>query len=60
MIAGGFIMGDTFPIADILTEHCVNWAIGGGFPVQNAGVNAYAKRLRDRSAVKAIRARDTA
>lgn len=59
MIAGEFVMGDTITLPDLLAVHCLNWAIGSGFPVENEAVNAYAKRLRDRPAFKAVRARDT-
>lgn len=60
MITGDFLMGDEITVPDILAVHCLNWAIGVGFPVENAAVNAYAKRLRARPAFKAVRARDTA
>lgn len=60
MIAGEFVMGDAFTLPDILAVHCLGWAIGAGFPVENDAVNAYAKRLRARAAFKAVRARDTA
>jgi glutathione S-transferase len=60
MIAGEFVMGDAFTLPDMLAVHCLGWAIGAGFPVENDAVNAYAKRLRARAAFKAVRARDTA
>ncbi|MEP4195044.1 MAG: glutathione S-transferase family protein [Aliishimia sp.] len=60
MIQGDFVMGDAITIPDILAVHCLNWAIGMNFPLENAGVNDYAKRLRSRAAFKAVRARDTA
>lgn len=60
MIAGEFVMGDNITVPDILAVHCLNWAIGAAVPVENAAVNAYAKRLRARPAFKAVRARDTA
>ncbi|THH36620.1 glutathione S-transferase family protein [Aliishimia ponticola] len=56
-IEGPFVMGDTFTIADILAVHCLNWAIGAKFPVENAAVNAYAKSLRAREAFKSVRAK---
>lgn len=55
-IAGEFVMGDQISIPDILAVHCLNWAIGAKFPVENDVVNAYAKRLRARDAFKAVRA----
>lgn len=55
-IAGEFVMGDRMTVPDILAVHCLNWAIGAKFPVENADVNAYAKRLRARDAFKAVRA----
>ena len=60
MIKGEFVMGDDITVPDILAVHCINWAIGAGFPVQNEPANAYAKRLRVRPAFKAVRARDVA
>lgn len=56
-IQGEFAMGDEITIPDILAVHCLNWAIGANFPIQNADVNAYSKRLRARDAFKAVRAR---
>ena len=55
-IEGEFVMGDHFTIPDILAVHCLNWAIGAKFPVENDTVNAYAKRMRSRAAFKAVRA----
>lgn len=55
-IAGEFVMGDQMTIADILAVHCLNWAIGAKFGFENDTVDAYAKRLRDRDAFKAVRA----
>ena len=60
MIKGPFLMGEAFTIADILAVHCLNWAIGVGFPVENDAVAAYGKRARARPAFRAVRARDTA
>ncbi len=59
MIAGEFVMGDALTLPDILAVHCLGWAIGAGFPVENDAVKAYAKRLRGRDAFKAVLARDT-
>ena len=49
---GPFLMGDRMTIADILCTHCLNWAHGAKFPVQNETMLAYAKALRDRDAFK--------
>jgi len=57
-IAGEFVMGDAITVPDILAVHCLNWAVGAKFPVENDAVNAYAKRLRARDAFKAVRALD--
>lgn len=54
-ISGEFVMGDRLTVPDILAVHCLNWAIGAKFPVQNEAVNDYAKRLRARDAFKAVR-----
>ena len=54
-IAGEFVMGDRITVSDILAVHCLNWAVGAKFPVENDVVNAYAKRLRARDAFKAVR-----
>ncbi len=54
-IQGDFVMGDTLTVPDILAVHCLNWAIGAKFPLENAAVNTYAKRLRDRPAFKRVR-----
>jgi glutathione S-transferase len=51
-----FLMGDRMTVPDILAVHCLNWAIGAKFPVENDAVNAYAKRLRSREAFKRVRA----
>lgn len=55
-IRGKFLMGDQMTIADILAVHCLNWAHSAKFDVSNPDVKAYAKRLRDREAFKAVRA----
>lgn len=60
MITGDFLMGDTITVPDILAVHCINWAIGVKFRVENEAVNAYAKRLRARDAFRKVRALDAA
>ena len=49
---GGFLMGDTFTIADILAVHCLNWAANAKFPAASEELKAYTKRCRDRDAYK--------
>ncbi|MGD9862752.1 MAG: glutathione S-transferase family protein [Pseudodonghicola sp.] len=53
---GPFLQGDRMTIADILCVHCLNWAYGAKFPVENATLAAYAKELRDRPAFVRVRA----
>lgn len=55
-IAGEFVMGDEITVPDILAVHCINWAYSAKFPLEDERVTAYAKRLRDRPAFKAVRA----
>lgn len=55
-IAGDFVMGERLTVPDILAVHCLNWAIGAKFPVENEAVDNYAKRMRGRDAFKAVRA----
>lgn len=55
-IDGEFLMGDQLTITDILAVHCLNWAIGAKFAVENEVVDTYAKNLRSRDAFKAVRA----
>lgn len=57
-IKGPFLQGDKMTIADILFVHCLNWAVGVGYPVENEAVKAYAKSMRARDAFKAMRALD--
>ena len=58
-LRGEFLMGDQMTIADILAVHCLNWAHSAKFEVTNPDVQAYAKRMRDRNAFKAVRALST-
>jgi len=55
-IAGEFVMGESMTVPDILAVHCLNWAHGAKFGVENDVVKAYTKRMRDRPAFKAVRA----
>lgn len=48
--AGPFLQGAEMTIADILCVHCLGWAKGAGFPVDNPVLMAYFKELRSRAA----------
>ncbi|MFK7744746.1 MAG: glutathione S-transferase family protein [Roseobacter sp.] len=54
---GPFLMGDDLTICDILACHCLNWAVGAGFPRVDDKLFAYAKNLRDRPAFQAAASR---
>ncbi len=49
-IEGPFLMGDKMTIADIVFTHCLNWAFGAKFPVENEKALAYGKEMRARDA----------
>ncbi|MDR9485338.1 MAG: glutathione S-transferase family protein [Sediminimonas sp.] len=51
-IEGPFLMGDRMTIADIITAHCLNWAYGAKFPVEDERLLSYAKAMRGREAFK--------
>lgn len=51
-----FLMGDTMTIPDIIAVHCLNWAFGAKFPVENETMLAYGKTMRARDAFKRVRA----
>ena len=53
---GPFLQGDTMTIADIIATHCLNWAVGAKFPVENETLSEYAKSMRARDAFKRVRA----
>lgn len=57
---GPFLLGETMTIADIIATHCINWAIGAKFPVENETISTYAKSMRARDAFKRVRALDQA
>lgn len=48
-MAGPWLMGDDFTIADILAVHCIGWAFGVGISVSNPKVKDYGKRARARA-----------
>ncbi|GFE49191.1 glutathione S-transferase [Roseobacter cerasinus] len=52
-IDGPFLMGDEITLPDILSCHCLNWAIGAKFPRTDDKVFHYAKALRERPAFQA-------
>lgn len=54
---GPFLMGDAMTVPDILACHCLNWAVGAGFPRVNATLFNYAKTLRARPAFQAAASR---
>ena len=54
---GPFLMGDRISIPDILACHCLNWAVGAGFPRVDDRLFAYGKSLRERPAFQAASAR---
>ena len=56
-LEGPFLMGADVSLPDILASHCLNWATNAGFPALPENVQAYAKRMRDRPAFKAVLAR---
>ena len=52
---GPFLQGDKMTIADIIATHCLNWAIGARFPVENETLDTYAKAMRGRDAFRRAR-----
>lgn len=54
---GPFLIGDTLTIPDILACHCLNWAIGAGFPRVDDKLFKYAKALRERPAFQTAASR---
>lgn len=49
-LEGPFLMGDKMTIADIICAHCLNWAFGAKFPVENQKMLDYGKAMRARDA----------
>lgn len=56
-LEGSFLIGDSLTVPDILACHCLNWAVGAGFPRVDAKLFTYAKDLRQRPAFQAAAAR---
>jgi len=50
---GPFLMGDTMTVPDIILAHCIGWAGGAKFPVQNPAISAHNTMMRGRPAFKA-------
>ena len=51
-LAGNYLMGERFTIADILATHCLSWATTAKFPEGNEIIKKYAIRCRAREAYK--------
>ncbi len=49
---GPFLMGETMTIADIIAAHCLNWAHGAKFDIDQPALVDYAKMMRARDAFK--------
>lgn len=47
-IKGPYVMGEEFTITDIVLTHCLNWAFGAKFPVENEALLEYGKTMRAR------------
>ncbi len=55
-LVGPFLQGEAMTIADIICVHCLNWAYGAKFPMENEKLLAYAKEMRARDAFRRVRA----
>lgn len=49
---GPFLMGEKMTIADIILTHCLNWAFGAKFPLEQQNLVDYAKSMRAREAFR--------
>ncbi len=56
LIKGPYVMGEAFSLADIVLTHCLNWAYGAKFPVENQAMLAYGKSMRARPAHQRVAA----
>lgn len=54
---GPFLAGNSLTVPDILACHCLNWAVGAGFPRVDEKLFNYGKALRQRPAFQAASAR---
>lgn len=50
-----YLMGDEMSVPDILAAHCLNWAFGAKYPVENDAVLAFGKRMRARPAFQRLK-----
>ncbi|KIC09409.1 glutathione S-transferase [Leisingera sp. ANG-M1] len=55
-MAGPFLMGEEFTIADIICTHCLNWARSAKFPVEGEKIQDYGRRMRAREAFQRVAA----
>ena len=55
-IKGPFVMGENFTLADIVLTHCLSWAFGAKFPVDNQAMLDYGKAMRGRAAHQRVAA----
>lgn len=53
-MAGPFLMGEKFTIADIICTHCLNWARSAKFPEVGGKLKDYGKRMRERPAFQRV------
>lgn len=58
-LQGPFLMGDQMTIADIVLTHCLNWAYGAKFPMENNKMLAYGKSMRARDAYRRAQAHNS-
>ncbi len=57
MGAGPFVTGDAMTVPDIILTHCLGWAAGARFPVEEAVLRDYHARMRERPAFQRAMAR---
>ncbi len=58
---GPYVMGETFTVPDIIIGHCSGWAVAAKFDLPKDGpLKSYFKRLQDRPAYQAMKAKVTA
>ncbi|MGH1424894.1 MAG: glutathione S-transferase family protein [Pseudooceanicola sp.] len=49
-LKGPFLMGDQMTVPDILSTHCLNWAVAAKFPAVEGALAEHADRMRARPA----------
>jgi glutathione S-transferase len=59
LAARQFMAGDVFSLADIVTTHCLTWALSAKLEGLGDACLAYIGRMKDRAAYKAAVARET-